>query len=126
MQVRDVLHVHDLIDAMVRVRERMDITKGQVYNLGGGTQRAISIMEMLDAIEKATGKTVRLNYQAVRPGDQPLYISDTSKLERQTGWRPRRAVSTILKDIYEFWRESNDLADERMVVARGTAIGEVA
>jgi len=126
MQVRDVLHVHDVIDAMMRVRERTDITKGQVYNLGGGAQRAVSVMEMLEAIEKATGKTVRLNYHAVRPGDQPLYISDTSKLERQTGWRPRRNVSAILKDIYEFWRESNGLADARMVVGRGTAIGEVA
>src|SRR5262249_16936107 len=71
MQVRDVLHVHDLVDAMMKVREVSAMTRGQIYNLGGGLQRAFSVMEMLDAIEKVTGRTVRLNHHAVRPGDQP-------------------------------------------------------
>ena len=126
MQVRDVLHVHDLIDAMMKVREEVAITRGQIYNLGGGIQRAFSVLEMLDAIEKVTGKIVRLNYRAVRPGDQPLYISDTSKLKRHTGWRPRRDVSTILRDIHEFWRETNHVQERELVGARRPALGEVA
>jgi CDP-paratose 2-epimerase len=126
MQVRDVLHVHDLIDAMMKVREQVATTRGQIYNLGGGMQRAFSVLEMLDAIEKVTGKTVRLNHRAVRPGDQPLYISDTSKLEQHTGWRARRDVSTILRDIHEFWRETNHVPESRLVGARSPALGEVA
>lgn len=126
MQVRDVLHVHDLIDAMIKVREQIEVTKGQIYNLGGGLPRAFSVLEMLDAIEKVTGTTVRLNHHAARPGDQPLYISDTSKLERHTGWRPRRDVSTILRDIQEFWREINRVKEPQLVRARSAALGEVA
>jgi CDP-paratose 2-epimerase len=125
-QVRDVLHVHDLIEAMMKVRERIEVSRGQIYNLGGGPQRAFSVMEMLDAIENATGKTVLLSHHAVRPGDQPLYISDTSKLERHTGWRARKDVSTILADIQNFWRETNHVQERQLVGARSAALGEVA
>jgi CDP-paratose 2-epimerase len=125
-QVRDVLHVHDLIEAMMKVRERIAVSRGQIYNLGGGPQRAFSVMEMLDEIEKVTGKTVLLNHHDVRPGDQPLYISDTSKLERHTGWRARKDVSTILADIQNFWRETNRVQERQLVGARSAALGEVA
>jgi CDP-paratose 2-epimerase len=126
LQVRDVLHVHDLVDAMVKVREQQPNTQGQIYNLGGGPERAFSVLEMLRSIEKATGKSVRLEYRAVRPGDQPLYVSDTAKLERDTGWRARRSISTILADIRDFWCENNDAPEPRLVGAGSAALGEVA
>jgi CDP-paratose 2-epimerase len=126
LQVRDVLHVHDLIDAMVRVREQSDTTRGQVFNVGGGPQRSFSVMEMLHSIEQVTGKTVRLEHREVRPGDQPLYISDTSKLELLTGWKPRRELTTILSDIREFWHQSHEQSDSRQLVGARTALGEVA
>jgi len=126
LQVRDVLHVHDLIDAMVMVREQSDTTRGQVFNVGGGPQRSFSVMEMLHSIEQVTGKTVRLDHREVRPGDQPLYISDTSKLELLTGWKPRRELTTILSDIREFWHESHEQSDSRQLVGARTALGEVA
>lgn len=107
LQVRDVLHVHDLVDAMLKVRAQIDTTRGNVYNLGGGPTRAISILEMLGAIEKETGVAARLDHGGVRPGDQPLYISDTTKLERHAEWRASRSVARILSDIHEFWRSEN-------------------
>jgi CDP-paratose 2-epimerase len=130
LQVRDVLHVHDLVDAMIKVREHIDITRGNVYNLGGGAERAISILEMLHAIERTTGKKVLLNHGSVRPGDQPLYISDTLKLQRDTGWIPRRRIADILADIYSFWRESHEESTVSKVQvadpAPAAALGEVA
>ena len=127
LQVRDVLHVHDLIDAMVKVREQSAGTRGQIFNVGGGLQRSFSVMEMLHAIEQVTGRAVRLEYREVRPGDQPLYISDTSKLELFTGWKPRRELTTILSDIREFWREGHERTDSpHLVEARSAALGEVA
>ena len=103
-QVRDVLHVHDLVDAMIAVRERVDRTRGHVFNLGGGMDRMISVLELLRAIEAKTGIPVHLQYSATRPGDQPLYISNTAKLRRHTGWQPSRSLDRILEDIHEFWR----------------------
>lgn len=126
LQVRDVLHVHDLIDAMIKVREQERITRGQIYNLGGGPQRAFSVVEMLRAIERVTGKTARIDHREVRPGDQPLYVSDTAKLERDTGWRPWRDIGTILTDIREFWRQNNTQTEPQMEGVRRAALGEVA
>lgn len=104
-QVRDVLHVQDLIEAMVGVRNNLARTRGQVYNLGGGIERSISVAELLRRIEHRSGKRLRLEYDAVRPGDQPWYVADTSKLERDTGWRPKRSLEEILDAIEGFWHE---------------------
>ncbi len=112
-QVRDVLHVYDLIDAMLLARSRQKVTAGEVYNLGGGPARSTSVLELLQAIEKRTGIAPRLRHAAVRPGDQPLYISGTAKLERDTGWRPRRSLHDTLDAIYAFWQENAEVISSR-------------
>lgn len=116
-QVRDVLHVQDLIDGMLAARSAVEHTRGQVYNLGGGLERALSVIEMLKRIERKLRRPLKLDYSAVRPGDQPLYIADTRKLEADTGWKPRRSLEDILEGIYEFrkqnegyWNESGTAA----------------
>jgi CDP-paratose 2-epimerase len=102
-QVRDVLHVYDLIDAMQAVRDGIKRTAGEVYNLGGGMDRAVSVVEVLRAIARETGIDPVLRYRAIRPGDQPLYISDTGKLAAHTGWSPRHSFHQTLESIHRFW-----------------------
>ena len=103
-QVRDVLHVHDLIMAMRAVRNTKKRRNGEIYNLGGGLERTISVVEMLKEIEKRTNIKPHLRYCEVRPGDQPLYITNTAKLEQETGWRARHTLADTLDSIYRFWR----------------------
>ncbi len=103
-QVRDILHVHDVVDAMLAARNHQAHTRGQIYNLGGGMSRATSVIEMLRAIERLTGRPLRLEHAATRPGDQPLYISQTARLEQHTGWRAQRSLPQILEDIHVFWQ----------------------
>jgi CDP-paratose 2-epimerase len=103
-QVRDVLHVYDLVDAMLAVRHNVQRTRGEVYNLGGGQRRAVSVIEMLRRIEARSGEHLKLKYHEARPGDQPWYVADTAKLERDTGWRPKRNLEEILDAILGFWR----------------------
>ncbi len=109
LQVRDILHVEDLVDAMVAARKHRSVTAGQVYNLGGGLAQAASVLDMLQSIGELTGKLPRVQYSAVRPGDQPLYISNISKFSAHTDWQPRRPLRTILADIYSFWQQHNEL-----------------
>ena len=109
LQVRDVLHVHDLVDAMEAARAHSSHTAGEVFNLGGGPERAVSVVEMLDAIAGETGCEPMLRYSVTRPGDQPLYVSNTAKLTAQTGWRPQRSNGDILEAIHRFWNENRDL-----------------
>jgi len=101
-QVRDLLHVDDLLDAMEAARVQISRARGQVYNLGGGLERAASVNEILAMIEEMLQCEPRYAFGAVRPGDQPLYISDTTKLERDTGWAPRRSIRQVLQDISRF------------------------
>ena len=110
-QVRDILHVHDLVDAMERVASRRDACAGQVYNVGGGLAQAISVRQALAAIEARTGRALALCHAAARPGDQQIYISDTAKLSAQTGWRAQRSLDAILADIAGFWH--SDLKGHR-------------
>lgn len=107
-QVRDVLHVHDLIDAMMAARNAVERTRGNVFNVGGGLSRAISVLELLQDIEHRVGKAPRCRFREVRPGDQPLYISDTSKLQNLTGWAPARSLGATLDAIHNFWLQNRD------------------
>ena len=59
--------------------------------MGGGLSRTASVQEMLELIGKHTGIAPHLRYAETRPGDQPLYISDTGRLQGDTGWRARHS-----------------------------------
>lgn len=126
LQVRDVLHVDDLLDAMEAVRSRLPQTRGEVFNLGGGTDRRISVVEMLDRIGNLTGRLYRVRRFAVRPGDQPLYIADTSKLSSLTGWRARRSLDETLGDIHSFWLQNRATIERIMNAPRPILVDEIA
>lgn len=108
LQVRDVLHVRDLIEAILAVRKNLQLTRGKVYNVGGGALRAVSVLEVIHTIEKRLGKRISLQRRPSRPGDQPLYISDTSRLTYDSGWHPRLRLAQVLDDLHAFWRENLD------------------
>lgn len=105
-QVRDVLHVQDLIEGMLAARNRIARTRGKVYNLGGGMERSASVIEMLLRMERKTGNRLKLEYRETRPGDQPWYVADTSKLEHDTGWHPKRSLEETIESIHLFWKEN--------------------
>ena len=112
-QVRDVLHVTDLVDAFMAARQHRNECAGEIFNVGGGPARAVSISEMLESITRETGQAPRLRYAGTRPGDQPLYVSNTDKLSERTGWKARRSCDEILSAIHTFWRENRTLLDEQ-------------
>ena len=101
-QVRDVLHVHDLVAAVESVAARPECA-GEVYNVGGGVGQAISVRQALREIERRTGVAIGVHAAEQRPGDQQIYISDTGKLAQHTGWKPTRSLDAILTDIADFW-----------------------
>lgn len=109
LQVRDILHVSDLVDAIEAAYAHAPRAAGEIYNLGGGPERSVSVSEMLASIAEQTGIAPILQYSDTRPGDQPLYISDTSKLTRHTGWQPRYSVTATLQSIQSFWNENRTL-----------------
>jgi CDP-paratose 2-epimerase len=117
-QVRDVLHVYDLLDAMEAAFEARSRSAGQIYNIGGGLERVVSVVEALQTIEQLTGIAPVLQHSDTRPGDQPLYISSNNKLMRETGWAPRRSLADTFHAILNFWGHNR----EPLMKQRGSAL----
>ncbi len=87
-QVRDVLYVEDAVEAYLAAWGQIGAVSGQAFNLGGGPANAISLRQLLQAIEELTGRPVRVTYGDWRAGDQRYYVSDTSRVMRALGLRP--------------------------------------
>ncbi len=92
-QVRDVLHVSDLLAAYEAAIRNPDRVKGQAFNVGGGPDRTLSLLELIAMLERRLGRKVPLKWSDWRPGDQKVYISDIRKLDRLLGWRPEIDVA---------------------------------
>ncbi|HDH96656.1 MAG TPA: NAD-dependent epimerase/dehydratase family protein, partial [Proteobacteria bacterium] len=105
-QVRDVLYIDDLVDAFLLALEKPDESGGQAFNVGGGPENTWSLLELIEFIEEKLGKKIELKFDAMRPGDQRIYISDISKIKGTLGWQPKvdaRDGATRLLD----WIRSN-------------------
>jgi CDP-paratose 2-epimerase len=87
-QVRDVLYVGDLINAYDAAVENIEKTRGKAYNIGGGTQNTLSLLELVNVLEEQFGTKLQFEFDDWRPGDQLVYISDLQKATQDFGWLP--------------------------------------
>ena len=88
-QVRDVLYVGDLVEAMRLATAKIGATRGKAFNLGGGPGSAVSLRDVLGLIGERLGRTVETRRGDWRVGDQRYYVSDTRRFESAVGWRAR-------------------------------------
>lgn len=115
-QVRDILHVADAVRAYRLLLGKIDALAGRAFNLGGGVQNAVSLLQVLDAIEELTGDEVAREHQETRLGDQLWYVSDTSALTAATGWRAEIDWQLGLQDLYR-WLMARDAEPRHEAVA---------
>lgn len=87
-QVRDVLFVEDLVDALLLAMRGSDRLAGQAFNIGGGPANTVSLLELLDLMSERLGLALRVEHAAWRSGDQRYYVSDYRKFSAATGWSP--------------------------------------
>jgi CDP-paratose 2-epimerase len=106
LQVRDALAVEDLLDAFECARKHLPATRGQIYNVGGGPSNTVSLLELVDRIAGLTGNRLGCEFEHARPGDQLVYVTDHSKLTRDTGWKPRLSVDQILESLQHWFGEN--------------------
>jgi CDP-paratose 2-epimerase len=112
-QVRDLLHVEDLIDLIEEQLTAAERWDGMTVNVGGGREGSLSLLETTALCAEITGNTVAVERSGeVRPGDLPLYISDCAGAFARTRWRPRRGPQEILTDI-DRWIADNERAVRR-------------
>jgi CDP-paratose 2-epimerase len=110
-QVRDLLHVDDLVRAFQMAAEQIDVTKGQVYNLGGGPANTLSIWgEFGPLLKELTGReVVPAAWRDWRPGDQPVFVADVSKARREFGWAPQVSVRDGIARLVEWVKGNREL-----------------
>lgn len=107
-QVRDLLHVDDLVELIDYQIHNIEKFEGKVYNVGGGVENSASLREMTAICEKITGNKIQIDEVAeTRTADLRIYITDNSKIETEIGWKPKKSVETIFQDIY-LWIEKNE------------------
>jgi CDP-paratose 2-epimerase len=102
-QVRDILFVDDLLNAYDLAVEKIDVAKGQVYNLGGGPQNVMSIwVEFQPRLEELLGRSVPVARGDWRPGDQRVFYADIRKAEKELGWKPQINVESGVGRLFEW------------------------
>ena len=107
-QVRDLLHVDDLVELIDFQIHNIEKFVGKVYNVGGGLENSASLQEMTAICEKITGNKIQIDEVAeTRTADLRIFITDNTKIESEIGWKPKKSVETIFKDIY-LWIQENE------------------
>ena len=105
-QVRDVLYVGDLVKAYDAFVQRRNEIHHDIYNIGGGSENTMSLLELLDILKDLTDKRSAITFDNWRPSDQKVYISDITKAKRELGWKtevnPKEGVEKLVE-----WMEEN-------------------
>lgn len=120
-QVRDVLYIGDLIAAYDAAVNNIENTRGQAYNIGGGTQNTLSLLELVHLLEEQFGTKLTFDFDDWRPGDQLCYISDLRKAEEDFGWQPRVNAVEGVANLVD-WLDSN----RALFPANATAVNPAA
>ena len=97
-QVRDQIHSYDLVNAMWHFIQNPKVAA--VYNMGGGFERSVSILEAIEMIEKETGKKAKIEFHEPRKGDRNFDIHDVSKFRKDyPAWTYKYSLKDIIKDL---------------------------
>jgi CDP-paratose 2-epimerase len=106
LQVRDVLHVADLCD-LIRV-QLADLPRydGAVFNVGGGRERSVSLLELTRLCAERAGRTIPFSrVEKTTAADVPYYVTDNGAITEASGWAPSRSVSALVDDVFAWLRE---------------------
>jgi CDP-paratose 2-epimerase len=110
-QVRDVLFIEDLLDAYDAVCRHIDRAAGKIYNIGGGPQNALSLLDLLEFLERKRSGPVPYRLADWRPGDQRVFVSDIGRAWRELGWHPKVSCQDGLDRLYDWISQDTALAE---------------
>jgi CDP-paratose 2-epimerase len=111
-QVRDVLFVDDLVDLFERAVQQIDTAAGQVFNVGGGPEFQLSLLDLIEQLEQLHRRPLVYGFDDWRPGDQKVYLSDIGKSHALLGWRPKVSPVEGVRRLHEWVAAHRDLVRE--------------
>ena len=107
-QVRDYLHIDDLFDLVSLQINNLHNKKCSVYNVGGGCENTVSVIELSQKLDEMLGVESNINHGKPRREDQKIFISDISKVSKELGWSPKVSLDDGLNDVIS-WLKSDNL-----------------
>jgi CDP-paratose 2-epimerase len=109
-QVRDILHIDDLLNGYDQAINRINVTAGQVYNIGGGPDNTISVWkEFGPLLEELVDHKITVSWDDWRSGDQRIYISDIRKAREELNWKPQISVEAGIRKLYSWVQRNRNL-----------------
>lgn len=104
-QVRDILHIADLVNLIDKQIHQIDVFDGKVFNAGGGLSNSASLLEMTQICQKITGHTIPIEpVLENRQADLKAYITNNQKIQQEANWTPQISVEKTLEDIFDWIR----------------------
>ncbi|MBR9706186.1 NAD-dependent epimerase/dehydratase family protein [Candidatus Pacearchaeota archaeon] len=111
-QVRDALHIDDLYRLIKIQIEDLKRHNKEIYNVGGGRDVSISLLELTQLCQKITGNTIKIDpVNEERIFDVPVYITDNSKVQKATGWKPNKSIEEIITDVSKWIIANKELLE---------------
>lgn len=104
-QVRDVLHAADLVTVYQQAVEHIHKASGHVFNIGGGPDSSLSLLELFTLLERLTGNTMRFLQLEERAGDQKVFVACISKAAQMMNWKPKVSINTGIEEMLAWSRE---------------------
>jgi CDP-paratose 2-epimerase len=112
LQVRDVLHVADLCDLVLTQINDISRYDGALFNVGGGRERSVSLVELTRMCHERTGRIVPLaGHPETNDADVPYYVTDNFQITAAAGWEPRRGLGALLDDIFTWLRDNRGMLE---------------
>jgi len=107
-QVRDVLFIDDLVRAYDMAIKNINVTAGKAYNIGGGPNKKMSLLNLIGYLEKFFGKKLTYTFSTWRPGDQRVFICDIRKAKNEFGWEPKIGVEEGVRLLAAWVKENKE------------------
>ncbi|MDP9037853.1 MAG: UDP-glucose 4-epimerase GalE [Acidobacteriota bacterium] len=102
--VRDYIHVQDLADAHFLALSALETRDRMIYNIGNGT--GFSVRQVIDSVERVTGRAVAVEVCPRRPGDPAVLVASSEKIQRELGWSPKFGdLDTIIRSAWGWHRQ---------------------
>ena len=109
-QVRDILHIEDLMRVFDLVLSDPSKVTGKIYNVGGGINNSISVwQELRPILNRLFERELEAEICDWRPGDQRFFIADCSLAEKELGWRPEISIADGIRKLFEWIKANKNL-----------------
>lgn len=105
--IRDYVHVLDLADAHMLALEALQSGEGSIGAFNLGTRDGATVQEVVETVERVTGRSVPVQYAARRPGDPPVLVADSTRAREVLGWEPSRSTLDVMVDSAWRWFQAH-------------------